>query len=115
MSRLADIQPFAQLAAFNALAAIQRDFGNYDGMLAYAQISGMVLQQAQSQRDLNAASNQGGADLTCPQEEAARRELAGMLIGAGEFDRAESALSTRRSGKAARISSPRAKPATSTR
>ncbi len=94
MSRLADIQPFAQLAAFNALAAIQRDFGNYDGMLAYAQISGMVLQQAQSQRDLNAASNQGGADLTCPQEEAARRELAGVLIGAGEFDRAESALSS---------------------
>ncbi len=87
-----EIDKRRELSANIALARAYRHLGLYDGMLAFTEIANHLLMQALSERKLTTAAGTTPVGLSCAQEEFLRRDLAGLLIAAAEFDAAENAL-----------------------
>ncbi|MVA98981.1 CHAT domain-containing protein [Nitratireductor sp. CAU 1489] len=87
-----EIDKRRELSANIALARAYRHLGLYDGMLAFTEIANYLLMQALTDRKLKTAAGTTPVGLSCEQEEFLRRDLAGLLIAAAEFDAAENAL-----------------------
>lgn len=87
-----EIDERRELSANIALARAYRHLGLYDGMLAFTEIANHLLMQALTERKLTIAAGTTPVGLSCAQEEFLRRDLAGLLIAAAEFDAAENAL-----------------------